>query len=152
MIPLSLFSSELSYNEKEKVAEKLLLHELPKPLMCLLTCYSAGFGKSSFPTHLRALTTLSDLVTDESWFFFKIIQLDSTFLLGSAANRSSVNSYQRGLQNVDALNVVNGYAECSVKQCADFFPCAESEEHFQNVLQVVENDCRKITDIYKSFS
>ena len=80
----------------------------------------------------------------------QIMQIDHTFLHENADNWSKIHSYQRRLQNTDALNVVNDCTVHGVKQCADLLPCAHSEEHFQNVLQVMEKDCKRIPDICKS--
>ena len=85
------------------------------------TPYGTGFEKESFPTHPKVSTTLSELITEDSRFFFEIMQIDYKFLIKSADNWLCVNSYQRGLQNVDTLNVMNDCTKRSVKQCVDFF-------------------------------
>lgn len=53
-------------------------------------------------------------------------------------------------ENVAAVNVVNDCAERGVKLASDFVDTARSDEHFQNILQVIEKDrqdhpnlCRK---------
>ena len=68
------------------------------------------------------------------------MQIDSSFLLENPASWQSLNSYQSGLKNGGAVTVVNDCAERGVKLGADFAPYARSENHYQNLLQVVEDD------------
>ena len=49
-------------------------------------------------------------------------------------------AYLNSAKNVAAVNVVNDCAERGVKLASDFVETARSDEHFQNVLQVVEKD------------
>ena len=72
------------------------------------------------------------------------MQIDSSFLLENPASWQSLNSYQSGLKNGGA---VNDRAERGVKLGADFAPYARSEDHYQNLLQVVEDDCRHLQNI-----
>ena len=46
----------------------------------------------------------------------------------------------RLLNAISAINVVNDAAERAVKLSSDFLSAARSESHYQNVLQVVEQD------------
>ncbi|KAG8175541.1 hypothetical protein JTE90_026260 [Oedothorax gibbosus] len=47
-------------------------------------------------------------------------------------------SYQEGLIKLQSLNVVNDCAERGVKLGSDFLAASKGEDHYQNVLQVVE--------------
>ena len=47
-------------------------------------------------------------------------------------------------ENITAVNVVNDAAEHGVELATDVSDTAQSDKHFQNILQVVENDCWKI--------
>ena len=94
MIPLSLFSSELSNTEKEEIAKLLLIHKPTKPLKCPSNCYGARFGKPCFPINQNASITSSELITEDSWFFVEIMQIDDMFLHENAGNWSKINSYQ----------------------------------------------------------
>jgi len=53
------------------------------------------------------------------------------------------DAYVASAENVKALNVVNDAAERGVKLATDFSDTARSDRHFQNILQVVENDRKK---------
>ena len=46
------------------------------------------------------------------------------------------------LHNVAAVNVVNDGAESGVRLETDLVDTGRSDKHFQNVLQVVEHDCK----------
>ena len=68
------------------------------------------------------------------------MQIDSSFLLENPTSWQSLNSYQSGLKNGGAVNVVNDCAERAVKLGAVFAPYARSKDYYQNLLQVVEDD------------
>ena len=55
-------------------------------------------------------------------------------------------TYQAAKAAVKNLPVVNDAAERGVKITSDFLDSARNEERFQTVLQVVENDRRKVPD------
>jgi hypothetical protein len=46
-------------------------------------------------------------------------------------------------ENVKAVNVMSDAAERGVKLATDFVDTAQSDEHFQYILQVVENNRKK---------
>ena len=50
---------------------------------------------------------------------------------------------------INAINVINDCVERGVKLSADFTGAAKSEEHFQNVLQVVETDRKERPNLRK---
>ena len=52
--------------------------------------------------------------------------------------------YQTSKSNISAINVVNDAAERAVKLGSDFLRTAKSESHYENVLQVVEQDRKNI--------
>ena len=58
-------------------------------------------------------------------------------------------AYQQSLVNVKAVNVINDCAKRGVKLSADFLNAARSEEHYQNVLQVVEQDRKNMPNLRK---
>ena len=78
------------------------------------------------------------------------MQIESSFLLENPASRRSINSYQSDLNNIGAIKVVNGCAERGVKLSTDFVQYARSEDHYQNLLQVVEDDPRHLQNIRES--
>ena len=99
-----------------------------------------SFGKLKFPISINMTTTLSDLVETDSWFILDLLQLVYQFLTEDVDKLSDLLSYKTSLQNIGALNVVNDSAERGVKLISDFVESAKKEEHYQNVLQVVEQN------------
>jgi len=69
------------------------------------------------------------------------LQINSSFLHLPIAEWWNTNdAYRVSAENVKAINVVNDAAERGVKLATDFVDTAQSDKHFQNILQVVEND------------
>ena len=93
--------------------------------------------------------SLSEQIT-KIHVFFHIMQIDSSFLLENPASWRSLNSYQSGLKNTGAVNVVYDCTERVVTLGADFAPHARSEDHYQNLLQVVKDDRRYLQKIRKN--
>ena len=61
----------------------------------------------------------------------------------------SLSSYVSSKTKIKAINVISDCAERGVKMSADFIDAAKSEEHFQNVLQVVESDRKERPNLQK---
>ena len=142
MVPLSLFSYVVTNSKKDKMAKKLMLLQ-PETLILLPSSrYSVKLGKPYFPVDVNMPTSLCDLINRNYWFFFQNLQIDSSFLLESSMNWSDFDSNQNGLENVGYLNAVNDCTERGIKFTSYYLPSARSEIHFQNVLQVVEQDRR----------
>lgn len=150
MIPMALFSDLVSNSEKKEMAKRLLVLKPQTPITCPLGRYGTSYGKPNFPSDITETTSLSELITQDSWFFFQIFEINSEFLHENAAVWSDMGSYQQSLENIDALNVVNDSAERAVKLTTDFLPFARSENTFQHILQVVESNRSKTTNIRKS--
>lgn len=149
MIPLSLFSSLVPRPDKIALANKLLV---VKPHECIhapLHRYGTGFGKPTFPKNISLSTTLADLVTKDSWFIFTLLQIDDTFLNNEIESWPSNIAFKSALENTAAINVVNDCAERGVKLSSDVLTAARSEEHYQNILQVVEEDRRCLPNLRK---
>jgi hypothetical protein len=72
------------------------------------------------------------------------LQINSSFLHLPVAEWNTNDAYLFSAKNVEAINVVNDAAERGVKLATDFVDTAQSDKHFQNILQVVEMDCKKI--------
>ena len=106
-----------------------------------------GFGKPKFPTMLNLSTTLSDLVGTDSWFIFDLFRLDSQFLTEDVEKWPNLISYKTSLKSIEAINLVNDCAERGVKLSSDFV--ASNEEHYQNVLQVVEQERKQQSNLRK---
>ena len=58
-------------------------------------------------------------------------------------------SYQRALCVVHNLKVVNDAAERGVKLGSDFLEEAKQEDRWQNILQVVENERKRVPNLRK---
>ena len=126
--------------ERRALADALLDVKQPG-LQTLLTWFGAGWGKLKFPSITIGVTTqLCDLVGVDSWFTIHLLQLDVSFLHLPVSEWESDAAYIASAANVTAVNVVNDGAERGIKLSADFLDAACSDQHFQNVLQVVEQD------------
>ena len=140
MIPLSLFSSKVSDDEKSGIAAKLLAVKPSDPVTSPSNRFGTGFGKPSFPDKVTVSSKLSDFITEDSWFFFYILQMDDDFLAAPVSDWPSFDSYSVASTNVKAINVTNDVAERTVKLATDFHSTARQEEVYQNVIQVVEDN------------
>lgn len=58
-------------------------------------------------------------------------------------------AYKSSLCNVGAVNVVNDAAERGVKLSSDYLSSAKTEKHYQNVLQLVEQDRKQKPNLRK---
>jgi len=143
MVPLAIFSTSTPSATRRAIADSLIAIKPANGLKVPQHRSGMGFGKPVFPTTISPTTTLADLVGADSWFFFEILQLDPAFLTEDVDAWSESAAYQTSLKNLQAVNVVNDCAERGVKLSADFLSSAKGEEHYQNVLQVVERDRKK---------
>jgi hypothetical protein len=140
MLPLALFSDLVPDSERKYLAEQLLLVQ-PADAMAIPTQrFGTGFGKPKFPADIISTTRLGDLVTCDSWLFFKLLDMDVGFLQHDVVTWPGQASYLSSKMKTAAVNVVNDSAERGVKLSADFLDAARSEKHFQNILHVVEVD------------
>lgn len=141
MVPMALFSQKVPVATKKDLAARLL--ELKPTETCTTTTpqhrFGTGFGKPKF-LEISADTTLPDLLDCDSWFFFTALKLDPTFLTIAVEEWMQCDAYNMAAKRVRAINVVNDCAERGVKLSSGFLATARSEGHYQNILQVVEND------------
>ena len=73
----------------------------------------------------------------------------SAFLNQEVSEWIKLPSYLSSKTKINAVNVINDCAERGVKLSADFACAAKSEDHLQNVLQVVETDRKKRPNLRK---
>lgn len=154
MVPLSLFSEHVPETCRRKMAAKLLqlkpdndtFKKLP------LNRFGTGFGKPVFPdtSSLNKKTTLVDLLTVDSWFIFKVLNLNSEFLSLPIIQWKESESYLDAASKVTLLNVVNDSAERGIKLSTDYLGCAKLEGRFQNTLQVVEDSRKELKNLRKT--
>jgi len=105
--------------------------------------FGSGWGKPPFPAAVTVSTRLCDLVGTDSWFTIHRLQINSDFLQLPVAQWETSEAYQSSAENVKAVNVINDAAERGVKLSTDFVDTARSDTHYQNILQVVEQDRSK---------
>ena len=149
MVPLALFSSKVPTEQRRTLADKLLAVKPATERVTPLNRFGTGFGKPVFPPAITLSTALADLVGPDSWFTFHILQLNPEFLTADVADWPQLAAYQSSVVNLQALNVINDCAERCVKLFSDFLSSAKGEEHYQNVLQVVEQDRKQIPSLRK---
>ena len=146
-----LSHSSVTKDHKRRNGHKLILLTVKPPEVIHMPCdrFGTGFGKPKFLTGINRSTTLADLVSQDSWFTLQILEIDHEFLAEDVGSWSNSVAYQASVVNVDAMNVVNDCAERGVKLSSDFLAAAKTEEHYQNVLQVVEQDRKQTSNLRK---
>ena len=108
--------------------------------------FGTGLGKPKFPT-IISTSRLGDLINNDSWLIFSLLEMDTEFLNHDVQAWPGRQSFLEAKAKTIALNVVNDSAERGVKLSSDFLDAARSEEHYQNILQVVEADRKQIPSL-----
>ena len=72
-----------------------------------------------------------------------------TFLEEDVETWEETDSFHASRSKVQGINVVNDPIERAVKLTTDFVSSAKTEEHFQNILQVVEQDRKERPNLQK---
>ena len=111
--------------------------------------YGTGYGKPKFPLLKELPDTVVDLVGPDSMGFFRTLGLDSSFLNEDIGNWENSPSYCKAKSVVNHLKVVNDAAERGVKLGYDFLEEAQKEDRWQNILQVVENERKRVPNLRK---
>ena len=86
--------------------------------------FGTGFGKPKFPV-LSPATRLADLANQDCWFGMHQLQIDTAFLPLNVEDWGTSASFQAGVVNVRAINVVNDCNERGVKLTSDFVAAAK---------------------------
>ena len=120
MIPLCLFSDAVENDHKRAVADALLAKMTKKGTLLPKARFGTGYGKPIFPGKIGLETELADLVTEDSWFLFRLLELNPEFLNQEVTGWSTNPAYLSSQQNVLAMNVVNDCAERRVNLGSDF--------------------------------
>jgi len=149
MVTLAIFSDGTPKPEIQYLVEKLLAVKPPDDLKLPQDRYGTGFGKPKFPDAITERTRLGDLVTGDSWFIVQLLEMDMDFLNDDIENWPGHPAFLISKEKTTCLNVVNDSAERSVKLSADFIEAAKSEEHYQNILQVVESHRKETPNLRK---
>lgn len=146
LVPLSLFS-KMKDEVKEKIRIKLLTYE---KLTAAMKRKGTEYGKPQFPPIPTSPDQdLTNFIGQDSWMFFHILKLDTSFLELPAKDWANDPAYNSCKEIVSNLCVVNDAAERGVKLCYDFLPTAKKDKKLQEVLQVVENSRNKLPNMRK---
>ena len=149
LVPLALWSTKVPDAERRDLANRLLAVKPNADVLQPQHRFGTGYGKPMFPKSISLSITLAELVDVDTWFMFYNLQLDPSFLIEDVSDWPQSASYQASMINIRALNVVNDSAVRGVKLSSDFISTAKIEEHYQNVLQVVEKDRQALPNIRK---
>ena len=76
--------------------------------------------------------------------FFKAMKFSGNFLRKPVADWPSDEEYKAVEQVVESMSVVNDSAERGVKLAHDFLGSSRKEGNLQNILQVVENERKRL--------
>ena len=114
LIPLALFSSTLNDFEKKRIAEEIKKHV---PSDNSENRFGAAFGKPQFPDlPLNIMeASLEQFVGKDSWSFFRILKLESSFLDLPVESWDKDEGFKAAKTVVKNLKVVNDSAERGVK-------------------------------------
>ncbi len=139
MLPLCLFISHLPDTTKASEAKVILQAEKEE---YFVSRKGNGFGKPVFPQ--IALTDVpgidfQDFVGSDSWKFFEVLELDSSFLSQPVSTWCELDSWKAASKILQQLQVKNDAAERGVKLGHTFLERAKIEANYQNILQVAEN-------------
>lgn len=139
MLPLCLFSTHLPDATKASVAKAIIDAEKKESFT---SRKGNGFGRPVFPQFSLsdvAKMELKDFVGPDSWMFFEIIDLNSSFLSQPVSKWCDLEDWKATSELLKELQVKNDTAERGVKLGHSFLERAKIEENYQHVLQVVEN-------------
>lgn len=148
MIPLAIFSDKVPDPERKCLAQAIVEKRPSNTLLQPTGRFGMAFGKPKFPP-VNSNTTLSSLVTEDSWFSLHLLRINTDFLKNEVADWATSESYISGLQNVRAINVINDAAERGVKLSGDYLSAARKECHYQNVVQVVQKNRHDLPNLRK---
>ena len=138
LVPLSLFSNEITYDNKAKIIEAMkYFKSYPK----FQSRHGTGYGKPTFPK-LRDIKNISlqSFVGPDSHQFFSLLRISETFFIVKVEHWDNLEEYIKAQKIVSSLKIVNDAAERGVKLGSDFLGTAKIEDRYQNTLQVVENE------------
>lgn len=149
MVPLSLFSDHVPAEERRSLADKMLAVRPDKEITVPKERFGSGFGKPKFPSVVTPSTTLADLVSADSWYTVKLLNLNLDFATFDVKDWSQCQSYETSVRNIKAINVVNDGAERAIKLSNDFINSSKSEQQYQSTLQVVSHDRKCHSNVRK---
>ena len=157
----STLGRHLWYLGEELVTLSLFSDKVPKETKQAMVCRLRDFNKQSSQlnsTRSRRSCdvdiiekSLESFVGARTVSFFSILQLDSSFLSEEISKCSQLESYQKSLETVQALKVVNDSAERAIALATDFNTSAtKQEEQKQFLFQTVESHRKQFPNCAKS--
>ena len=151
MVSLALFSDKVPTDEQRAFANQPLTVKPAVDIVAPWKRLGSSFGKPKVPKNITSATSLADLVNENSnsWFTLHILQVNTDFLTEDVNDWSNSSAYQEPLANDGVINVINDCAKRGVKLSADFLCVARDEQHYQNVLQVVEQARKNMPNLKK---
>ena len=145
--PLSLFSKNVSNDEKGEIAQKLLK---VKPRKNYSTGYPMPVPLSQFSVKDGLALKLSDFVDNESLFMFDAFNFKKDWLGKPVETWQSYESFKEMENWVRNLKVTNDAAERGVKLVSDYCKILTKDpEGLQNLLQVVIKHRQEYPDVNK---
>ena len=145
LVPLILFSKTVPYSIKQETVSKMLKCKGQEQLPT--NSHGSGFEKPTFKELPQETTTsLASFVGPDSWMFFQIGKMSTTFLSKPVSTWNSDPEYTLTVETVKNIRVVNDSAERGFKLTSDFIKSAKTESTFQKILQVVKNSRNCLPD------
>ena len=142
VVMFSLFSSKVTNDEKSRIASRLLTFDSSVPK-------SEKLEKPKFP-EINENTKLVDLVTPQSYRFFRILGLDCPWLAMDPVKWEEEDSYMIAQDFVKTVKVTNDIAERGVKLARDYATLLTTDDSIRaELLQGVERCRRNFPDFAK---
>ena len=139
----SLFSKKVSPDEKSRLASKLLSLHSQAP-------ESYKLEKPKFPV-IDQTTRLEDLITAQSYKFFTILGMSSSWLAKSPEDWDNDEGFKDVKEFVHTVKVTNDVAERGVKLASDYATILTKDDSIRaQLLQGVERCRRQYPDFKKS--
>jgi hypothetical protein len=73
--------------------------------------------------------------------------MEMDFITECVSEWPELLSLQNSMENLKALNVVNDRAERGIKLTSDYLEASRSEEHFQGILQIIEENSKEMPNL-----
>ena len=144
MIPLSIFSDKVSGSEKMMIVERMILSGDDWSIR--------GFKYSAGECESLESKSLHELITSSSTASLRSLGLDVVVLSGKDPETwNDIPSFHEAAEVIRSLKVVNDAAERSVALMSTFNQSiTRTESEMQRLVQIVEDNCRRIPDSSKS--
>lgn len=132
----SLADEDLETEEKMEILNTLLSYDMP-------TQYE--MSKPDSPIQICALSSISDFVTEESYLFFNLMNIEKDTIMTWKRDSLVNESYSNFCSYIKAMAVVNDRAERHIRLVQDFIGTSHDEDRFQDNLQVIHQNRKDIS-------